>query len=120
MDKINEVLERLHQLNITVRKLVKQQRDMRDAQKEVVLRQESSKVVNEEMKGRQEELMRVMVSIRKRFETQEEVWLSKTEPKDYLCISERTFQRRTQVGNWTRRRNEKGWWYLQSSLVRGG
>ena len=119
MDKYEEVLERLNQLGISVRKMVKEQRALLDAQDRIATGYGELKVGNDELKLRQEELVRVMLSMSGRMGgLEEEVWLDKEGVIDYLNISKRTFERRVKTEGWKRRRNREGWKYLKSSLVR--
>ena len=119
MDKYEEVLERLNQLGISVRKIIKEQRSLLEVQAQVASKHEELKTGNEELKLRQEELMRVMLSMSSRIGgLEEEVWLDKAGVIDYLNISKRTFERRAKSEGWKRKRNGEGWKYLKSSLVR--
>ena len=119
MEKYEEILEKLNGLGISVRKMIKENRELLEVQKEVALKHEELKIGNELLKLRQEELMRVMVSMNSRIGgLQEEVWLDKAGVIDYLNISRRTFERRVRTENWKRKRNADGWVYLKSELVR--
>ncbi len=107
MEKYEEILEKLNGLGISVRKMIKENRELLEVQKEVVL------------KLRQEELMQVMVSMNSRMGgLEEEVWLDKAGVISYLNISRRTFERRVKTKDWKRKRNADGWVYLKSELVR--
>lgn len=119
MEKYEEILEKLNKLGISVRKMIKENRELLEVQKEVALKHEELKIGNELLKLRQEELMRVMVSMTGRMGgLEEEVWLDKAGVIDYLNISRRTFERRVRTENWKRKRNGNGWVYLKSELVR--
>lgn len=119
MDKYKEILERLNQLGISVRKMVKEQRSLLEVQGRIATGHDELKIGNGELKLRQEELMRVMVSMSNRMGgLEEEIWLDKAGVIDYLNISRRTFERRVNKEGWKRKRNGEGWTYLKSSLVR--
>ncbi len=119
MDKYEEVLEKLNGLGISVRKMIKENRELLEVQKEVALKHEELKIGNELLKLRQEELMRVMASMNSRMSgLEEEVWLDKAGVISYLNISRRTFERRVKTEDWKRKRNADGWVYLKSELVR--
>ena len=119
MDKYEEILERLNQLGIVVRKMVREQRSLLKVHEQVAAKHDELRTGNEELKLRQEELMRVMKSMSGRMAgLDEEVWLDKAGVIDYLNISKRTFERRVKTEGWKRKRNGEGWKYLKSSLVR--
>ncbi|RYZ80584.1 MAG: hypothetical protein EOP04_25605, partial [Proteobacteria bacterium] len=61
MDKYEEILERLNQLGISVRKMIKEQRSLLEVRGQIATGHDELKIGNEELKLRQEELMRVMV-----------------------------------------------------------
>ena len=118
MDKYEEILERLIQLGISVRKMIKEQRSLLEVQSQIAVKHDELKIGNDVLKLRQEELMRVMVSMNGRMGgLEEEVWLDKAGVIDYLNISKRTFERRVRTEGWKRKRNWEGWKYLKSSLV---
>ncbi|RYE37429.1 MAG: hypothetical protein EOP48_28745 [Sphingobacteriales bacterium] len=99
--------------------MIKEQRSLLDAQDRIATGYGELKIGNDELKLRQEELMRVMVSMSNRMGgLDEEVWLDKAGVIDYLNISKRTFERRVNKEGWKRKRNGEGWKYLKSSLVR--
>lgn len=119
MDRYDEILEKLNGVGISVRKMIKEQRSLLVMQGQMASKHEELKIGNEELRLKQEELMRVMVSMSGRMGgIEEEVWLDKAGVMDYLNISKRTFERRVKTEGWKRRRNREGWRYLKSSLVR--
>jgi len=119
MDSYEEILEKLNGLGISVRKMIKENRLLLDAQVQIALKHDELKIGNDELKLRQEELMRVMVSMSTRMGgLEEEVWLDKAGVIDYLNISRRTFERRVNKEGWKRKRNGDGWVYLKAELVR--
>jgi len=119
MDSYEEILEKLNGLGISVRKMIKENRLLLDAQVQIALKHDELKIGNDELKLRQEELMRVMVSMSDKMGgLEEEVWLDKAGVIDYLNISRRTFERRVNKEGWKRKRNGDGWTYLKSELVR--
>lgn len=119
MDKYEEILEKLNGLGISVRKMIKEQKEIVEVQKEIALKQEASKICNEELKLRQEELMRVMVSMSSRTGglQDEEVWLDKAGVMALLFITRSTFYRRLMERNWKTRRIGKRAYYLKSSIL---
>ena len=48
---------------------------------------------------------------------EQEVWLTKEKVMDYLCVSERSFYRRKDSGNWKKRKSGGIWYYLKESIL---
>lgn len=118
MDRYEEILEKLNGLGISVRKMIKGQKELIEVQKGIAERQEESKRHNEELKLKQEELMRVMVGMSNGMADQgEEVLMTKDEVMAMLFITKSTFYRKLEEENWKTKRIGRTTYYLKSSIV---
>lgn len=104
-----KILNQLNALGIEQRKLVRGQQSL------------SSGV--DELRGLQEELLRMMRALdaksilRDQLPEAKEEWLNISQVMKLLFITKSTFYRRRILENWVRKKNGRSWLYLKSSVL---
>jgi hypothetical protein len=119
MDEFETILEKLNILGISMRKLIKEQKDLLLVQKEIAASQEDSKLMNQQIKQAQEELKLALLNLGGDIAPEsQDAYLTKAQVMVELCIETRTFYRRRRKENWISKTSDGQLYYLRSSLMK--